>query len=389
MSHSLLARPGSPVASVLPAAAISSRAWDALVEPAGFYSSPEWVLGLESAHGPHSALAATSAGRLIGLVPTWKNAAPTGLFSLPAMTAPLRGDWTREVLWLGTARGTANTVTCTRDPHLRGPTLKALVDLALEQAVAQGRTGVVWPYLSGPAAREVAACHPLAQAVLHGADPVMTVPRGGMAELEARAGGKQRRAWRRERRLFRASCSSLEWTSLSPEVCELIGPLLAGTRDKYGGSGGTAWMQRVLAGQITSGVAHQAVVALARTNSDVSAAAVFYRHRGWLYGRYWGATSAAPQYAYFALTVYEALDFAARHRFGRLHLSVPASHAKVARGAQLSPLALVFIPTGNRPEIDPAVLRRHNHRIATQWLTSGGSGICTEADSSWSAWMLK
>jgi hypothetical protein len=230
----------------------------------------------------------------------------------------------------------------------------------------------VWPYLTGAHALEAAACHPLAQAVLCTADTFVPVPAGGMRALEAAARSKDRRLWRREQEQF-ARSATVEWTPLTAEVCTRITPLLAATRAKYGAGGGSALIHRTLQAQLDTGVAGQAVVALARTRHDhvVRAAAVFYRHGSTLHGRYWGTDPAAPPGAYFALTIYQAIDWAARHGMRRLHLSVSATAAKTRRGAQATPLALVHLPAGADGRIDPASLRRHNLRTAQQWTHAG------------------
>lgn len=76
------------------AARIGAADWDALVEPPGFYNSHTWTRALEQTHGATPVLAATAAGRLVGVLPTWENTQPSGLFSLDEMTrgllAPVR-----------------------------------------------------------------------------------------------------------------------------------------------------------------------------------------------------------------------------------------------------------------------------------------------------------
>ncbi|MDX2545907.1 GNAT family N-acetyltransferase [Streptomyces sp. WI04-05B] len=356
------------------AARIGAADWDALVEPPGFYNSRPWTRALEQTHGATPVLAATAAGQLVGVLPTWENTQPSGLFSLDEMTRGLLAPREQALLWLGTRRSTVNTITCVREPGLRRRTLTALLESARRLAAGQGRSGIVWPYLTRDAAREIASCHPLAQEVLHAADAIVDVPADGMEGLEAAARSKSRIQWRREQRLFREAGGSVEWVPLSPEICEKIGPLLARTRDRYGSSGGTAWMRSTLAGQMSSGVARNAVVALTRTGSDLSAAAVFYRHQDWIYGRYWGTSDSAPPYAYYTLTFYAAVDWAAAHGCRFLHLSVPASPAKTARGARLSPLSLVVLPTGPRQEIAEQALTRHNDRMAAE-LTARNSPV--------------
>ncbi|MEU0650495.1 peptidogalycan biosysnthesis protein [Streptomyces umbrinus] len=391
MSLRVLVRDDTPVTGVLTrAAAVPAGDWDALTGPAAFYSSRAWVRGLEDIHGQGLVLTAFRASRLTGVVPTWHSRDTRGLFCLADMTAPLPGPWEQQMLWLGTNRGTANALTITRAPGTRQSTLRTLLEGARGVAAAEGLSGVVWPYLSGDAAREVAACHPLAQTVLHSADAIVAVPGNGMEGLEAAATSKDRRTWRREQRLFHAH-SAIEWTALSPPVIQLIAPLLARTRDKYGSAGGRRWVERALTGQLSSGAAASAVVALARPRHDteVAAAAVYYHRGDWLYGRYWGAQGDGPgPYAYFNLTHYAAVDYAARHGVRHLHLSVPASPSKTARTARPSPLALVLFPTGPTPLIDQGLLQEHNDHFARQWWTRSRTARQAPPDAAWRTWML-
>jgi hypothetical protein len=363
--------------------------WTNLLAPGGFYSSPQWVSGLEAAHGPDPILTATVNGRLSGVLPTWTNHDHGGgLFGLAGLAAGLTGPWARPWLWAGTRRGTANAVLAVADPHPRAAAVRRLLQAARELAAARGLHGVVWPYLPGTAALEAASVLPGAQAVLHGADAVIPVPAGGMAALEQAATNKRRKEIRRERRIFRDAAGPVVWTGLTPETGALITPLLARTRDKYGATGGTGWIRRVIAGQLRAGTASSAVVALAATGgtmTTVTAAAVFYRHRSWLYGRYWGAGPGAPPMAYFALTMYEAVDWAAAHGCTHLHLSVPVTAAKTSRGAIPSPLGMVILPVYGPPVLDPGLLRAHNRSTALRW--AGTGPLFTAAGASWRAWL--
>ncbi|MFI6283033.1 GNAT family N-acetyltransferase [Streptomyces sp. NPDC050988] len=369
----------------LGAADFHAQPWDALTDPdGGFYTSHRWIRSLELVHGAQPVLAAAAEGRLSGVLPTWTSTGSDtgGLFSLPEMTRGLIAAPSRKVLWLGPRRATAAAITCARGAA-RTRTLAALMETARRFAADQHLAGAVWPYLSGAQALEAAACHPLAQAVLHTADTAVTVPRDGMRAIEDAARSKDRRQWRRERSLFTRS-GTVEWTTLTADTCTRIAPLLAATRDKYAAPGGTSLMLRTLTAQLASGVARQTAVALARTRDDdtVRAAAVFYRHGTTLYGRYWGTDGKAPPYSYFNLTLYEAVDWAARHGLRRLHLSVPATAAKRSRGAQTDPLALVYLPATPDARIDTRVLHRHNRRTAQEWNPSADS-------EAWTRWTLR
>ncbi|MGW6602250.1 GNAT family N-acetyltransferase [Streptomyces sp. NPDC055036] len=371
--HSTAAR-NSAVAVELrrSAAEVPARQWDALVDLDAFYSSHRWIRSLERVHGSQPVLTAT-AGRLAevtGVLPTWTttDTDTSGLFSLPGMTQGLIGTPSRQALWLGPRRATATTITCARGTS-RTRSLRALMEAARRLAADRGLAGAVWPYLTGAHALEAAACHPLAQAVLHTADAFVRVPPDGMRGITAVATSKSRHQVRRERSSFVRS-GTIEWTTLTAGVCTRIAPLLAATRDKYGSPGGTSLMRRTLEAQRSSGVAAQAVVALARTRNDdvIRAAALFYRHGDTLYGRYWGSEATAPPFSYFNLTFYEAVDWAARHGMRSLHLSVPATAAKLRRGATTRPLALIWLPaSGQDTRIGLHALRRHNHRVAQEW----------------------
>ncbi|MFD6329213.1 GNAT family N-acetyltransferase [Streptomyces niveus] len=350
------------------AADFHDQSWDALTDPdGGFYTSHRWIRSLERVHGAQPVLAAATEGRLRGVLPTWASTDSdrSGLFDLPEMTRGLIPVPSEQVLWLGPRRATASTLICTRGTE-RTRTLAALLDAARRFAAEQHLAGAVMPYLSGAQALEAAACHPLAQAVLHTADAAVTVPKDGMRALEVAARSKDRRQWRRERALF-ARSGTVEWTTLTAEVCTRIAPLLAATRNKYGAAGGTSLMRRTLTAQISSGVA--GVVALARTRDDdtLRAAAVFYRHGTTLYGRYWGTGGDAPPYSYFELTFYAGVDWAARHGIRHLHLSVPATAAKRSRGARTTPLALVYLPAAPDTRIDARALHQHNRSTAQEW----------------------
>ncbi|WP_369228531.1 GNAT family N-acetyltransferase (plasmid) [Streptomyces sp. R39] len=366
------------------AAEFSAELWDRLVDPdSGLYSSHRWIRALEMTHGPQPVLAAR-VGRLTGVLPTWttQEGDAGDLFDPPAMTHGLIDVPGRRALWLGTRRSTAATITCTPGPQ-RPLTLAALLEEARKTAADQHLSCAVWPYLTGDQALEAAACHPLAQAVLHTADAWVDVPPDGVAGLQAAARSKDRRKWRREREQF-TEHGGMEWTGLTPDTCSRIAPLLAATRRKYGAPGGTRLMHRILAAQRAAGVADHAVVALARRRGEsaVRAAAVFYRHGTTLYGRYWGTDAAAPPNSYFELTLYSALDRAARIGMRRLHLSVPAAPAKLFRGARAAPLALVYLPADPGASLDPGIIQRHNHRTAQPW-----SSAPHYADRSWGRWV--
>ncbi|WP_433188525.1 GNAT family N-acetyltransferase [Actinoallomurus sp. CA-150999] len=371
---------------VATAETVSAGEWDALIGPDGFYSSHEWIRSLELAHGADPVIVARAAGGIAGVAPTWGgDPADRELFSLSALAGGLAGPWGRPFLWIGGRRATANAVPCAPGER-REEVLRALLAEARAEARRRGAAGVVWPYLPGPAARELAGSASGARALLQTADTMLHVPADGMDGLADTARREDRNKWRRESRAFEAHGGTVEWRSLADAAPDRIAELVAGTRARYGSGGGIERMRRVLAAQQTAGVARHAVVCLARHEGRIVAAAVFYRHHDWLYGRYWGVDEDAPPFAYYVLTHYAAVNWAAAHGLRRIHLSVSAWEAKVRRGARLFPLAMVVASADGLPDlVSDADVAAHNSRVAGSWRERFRSR--PEAlDASWQQW---
>ncbi|MCO6007900.1 GNAT family N-acetyltransferase [Actinoallomurus purpureus] len=365
---------------------MSADEWHTLLGSDGFYSSHEWIRSLELAHGPDPVIVARTGDGIAGVAPTWGgDPADRGLFSLGALTDGLAGPWDRPFLWIGGRRATANAVPCVPGTG-RVAVLQALVAEACAEARGRGAAGVVWPYLPGPAARELAGSAPGARALLQTADAMLHVPPDGMEGLADTARREDRTKWRRESRAFEAHGGVVEWRSLADTDTDRVAELVAGTRARYGAAGGVEWMRRVLAAQQAAGVARTAVVCLARYGGRVVAAAVFYQHRDWLYGRYWGAEENAPPFTYYVLTHYAAVDWAAAHGFRRIHLSVSAWEAKVRRGARLYPLAMVLASADGGSVLVPnSDAAAHNARVAGSWRERFRSRP-DALDASWEQW---
>ncbi|WP_345436388.1 GNAT family N-acetyltransferase [Actinoallomurus vinaceus] len=371
---------------VATAEAVSADEWDTLIGPDGFYSSHGWIRSLELAHGADPVIVARAGGGIAGVAPTWGgDPADRELFSLSALAGGLAGPWARPFLWLGGRRATANTVPCAPGER-REAVLRALLAEARAEARRRGAAGVVWPYLPGPAASELAGSASGARALLQTADTMLHVPADGMDGLADTVRHEDRNKWRRESRAFKAYGGVVEWRSLADAGPDRVAELIAGTRARYGSGGGIEWMRRVLAAQQTAGVARHAVVCLARHEGRIAAAAVFYRHHDWLYGRYWGADEDAPPFTYYVLTHYAAVNWAAAHGFRRIHLSVSAWEAKARRGARLSPLAMVVAPADGLPDlVSDADAAARNSRVAGSWRERFRSR--PEAlDVSWEQW---
>ncbi|UGQ11511.1 peptidogalycan biosysnthesis protein [Yinghuangia sp. ASG 101] len=377
----------STTSSVSEIVDIPAPDWRDLIGPTGFYAGREWLRSLELAHGAHGILTASRDGRVLAAAPTWNRGADEGpLFELPRMAGGLPGPWDERFLWLGGHRVTTNAIPCRSDLNVRADVLADLLRAARADATRRGRAGVVWPYLPAAAARELAATCASARVILHSADAVLSVPAGGMPQLAASVAGRDRRGWHREQQAFERSGATVEWHPLDAYVSEQVATLGAANRTKYGADGGRASLRAALAAQRDAGVTAHAVVGVARIGARFAAVAVFYRHGGRLFGRYWGAASDAPPFAYFVLTIYEAVNWAARHGFTHLHLSVTAWEAKVARGAVLHPLAMVVAPAlGRDTWFDPSTAHDHNARFAASWRARFASRPAA-LDPGWRDW---
>lgn len=366
---------------------VSVNQWNALVDPKGFYITHEWIHSLELAHGANPIFIAKNAGKVVGAVPTWKGGSSTSeMFSLPYMVGDLPGPWNQPFLWLGGHRVTANALVCIKGKN-RGNVLGALMKTALNHATKHQMAGVVWPYLTEDSARELASSCPSAQVILHSADPVLHIADGGLLSIGNSVRRRDQKKWRQELRRFENYGATIEWQPLSSDVIKYVTELVAANRTKYRSSGGLEWMQRVFAAQKQSNVTHSAIVALARVKGKTVAVAIFYRHNEWLFGRYWGAEQDAPPFSYYVLTHYVALDWAAKHGFRYLHLSIPAWDAKIRRGAQLHPLAMVVALTDNSSErISQSSVQKHNAHFVRYW--ENRFGTRREAlDASWYNWV--
>jgi hypothetical protein len=328
--------------------------WNALA--GGFYATHEWQRSLELAHGANPTMVATAGDHLVGALPTWAGDA-SDLFSPAALAAGLPGPWHEPLLMLGGRRVTANAPVGAPAP---------LWKAARTYATERGMTGLVWPYLDAALAREVAsACGGFA--VLHSADAELAVPAGGLAELAESARREDRRNWRRELRVFADHGGTVEWCPLTPDLVTPLAALIGATRTKYGSPGGAERVRCELAAQQLTGAAAMAVVCFVRSGGRILAAAVFYRWRDRLCGRYWGCAEDAPPYSYYVLTNYAAVDWAAARGFRVLHLSVSNWPAKVSRGAGLRPQAMVVDLFGPAPAAQ--VVRQHNAAVAAAWRT--------------------
>ncbi|MCI2422508.1 peptidogalycan biosysnthesis protein [Saccharopolyspora sp. K220] len=345
--------------------------WDRLNRSGDLFCRHAWLRHLDHATDrPHRAVLTHDGTTLIGALPFWEGEHDDALFSLPDFFPDIPGHWKQHPFtWLGTRRSTCNGLLAARNGH-RANTLAHLLTTALDVATAEGRGGVIMPYLPVTAAKELATAHPAARMLLHSADTTVHVPPDGANALfrQARRHNQQRR--RAELRDFARAGHTLEWTDLTPAVTDAVAPLIAATRRKHGNSNsnGTAWMRRVFAAQRDTGLLDDAKAVLCLRHGQLAFATICYRHAATLYARYFGADDTAPRTGspYFVMNFHALVDYAANEGLRRVHLSVSSLEAKVRRGARLDPLAAVVVPAHD--DIDEHLALAHNHRFAQEIL---------------------
>ncbi|NUS74210.1 MAG: hypothetical protein HOQ05_12500 [Corynebacteriales bacterium] len=339
-------------------AKISEAQWARLVGPEGFYASYEWLRSVALVNDVGPTFTVFDDDQLVAAVPSWPGDT-SGLFGLPDLIGQLPGPWASPFLWLGAPRSTANALIC-RPDSLDDRWLADLLRQARIYAQEHELVGIVWPYLSYPDARRLARSD-TARVILHDADAIAHFPLEKLRQPD-------RKTRNREHRTFMEAGACVNWKALTRDLAAALAPVIASNRTKHGSAGGSEWMRNVFAAQFESGVYRNAIVAVSESDRGLDAAAVFYRHHDWLYGRYWGSSESAPPYAYYELTQYAPARWAAEHGFRHLHLSISQAKSKVRRGAQLRPLAmLIDSPIDSSELINSALVDKHNTEFTTHW----------------------
>lgn len=333
--------------------------WDRLVDSDNFFHSHAWLTGLEHLFGRGRAVVASEGGRLVGVLPTWPGEHGTpGLFSLADMFDGLPGPWRGRFMWLGAHRCVSNRLAAS------GPfAVHALLEHVRQTAARYRLAGAVLPYVPVPE-DWFGPAHPLARAVLHSAQADMAVPPGGLAEYLDLLNRDDRNRRRAELRKFHSAGNTVSWEPVAGRVAEDAARLIAQNRSRYGSHQGADLMRRSFAAQRRSGVLNQAVAGVCRRRGRMVAVLVCYRYRGHLYARYAGFDYAAadPALEYLVLVYCLALDFAAANGFTHYHLSTSALEIKARRGATLTPLAALVVPTAG-DWLDRASVQAHNERF--------------------------
>lgn len=342
---------------------VSGPDWDALVGDDGFYLSYDWLRYVETEPNERSRyLLAQKGGRLTGaLVLNWADD-PFTVRYRPERFADLLGIHGRTLLAGGSqgyrstlllrppGDGGADAADAADAADDRRRTLAALLQAALSAAQADGRDGIVLPFLTTGALAEVAGVARVRAA--------FELPEAEISDcvhgLDAYAERMTKRV-RKRIRSDRARFAEAGWTIRErrlddcwPDAARLLYRLQA----KYGHNERTLTeYERTLAGQARE-LSDRSVVFSCEDDDGTAGISVCYRWRTTLYGRLVGFDYDRLRggHEYFTTAIYERLEYAARHGVTRLHLGVGSWQAKGYRGAVLRPLWSAFIPAGERDD---------------------------------------
>lgn len=361
------------------ASSVPTAQWDALVEPGALFASHAWVRHLAEAAGPDPILTVRSEDELAAVVPMWSAGKAQGsLFDLSKFFGDLGGPWSQPWAWLGARRSVHNTLPCVSGLS-RSWAQARVLEAAARHAATNGMAGVIMPYMPLHSADEMAAARPDAQVLLHAVEATAQVPSADPNPVGTGTRGRHNRKRRRQEwARFREAGYVIEEAGLDA-VADEAADLITNTRRKYGAREDSGWMRRVFAAQHQVGLTDHAVALVCRRSTRMVAVAVCYQHGRTLFGRYYGASespgSGAP--VYFVMTSQAPLAYAASVGLDTVNLSTSSLEAKVRRGARLSPLAAVVLPTVDHA-IDRSQARLHNKGFAASYRTQFPDALTSE-----------
>lgn len=313
-------------------ASVDPEAWGPIARTAGFYSSAAWLRFSDSDGVATASYLTAAIGQDVrALLPAYWS---------PNENNPWYQSPASDSLILGGRRGYLSTPLIATSAD--APLLGELVSFAMERAPqVAGRWW--WPYLLGDDAQLVASVFGFGEdhISLSGADAVIDVPPGGVAEHIDRLTSKQRRTnARREMRRIEESGLYIDEAPLGDQAV-VLGPLLAQVQQRYGHDHGPEQMTALLERQADY-LQDASIVFRCRRQSDnaIVGFSLAYRHGDELAIRVVGFDYAAVENtgAYASLSVYAPVEYCVRNNLSTLHLGMESLDAKSRRGARIRPL---------------------------------------------------
>lgn len=329
---------------------VEEAEWDRLAGDDGFYVSHAWLRTV--AHDPlarDSYACVRAHGRLAVALPVYEVEHEATERYAPERFARLFGRGSR---FLVAGAHAAYRTTLLIDPELRGERRHEAVRAALAEALAQCAAtacdGVVLPFLTTDALREVAAVVP-ATAVLDDVEADLAGC-GSWAEYEALMNAHRRHAVRRQRERFERSGWEVRERSLG-ECVPRLAELLASVQRKYGHRVHERALETLLARQARE-LDARSLVLTCEDESGICAASLFYRWRAMLFGRLVGFDYPRLRgaFEYFNLAFYLPIASLGERGCDGIHFGPGSWEAKAFRAATIKPLwTVLLVPGDERP----------------------------------------
>ncbi|MEV8309849.1 peptidogalycan biosysnthesis protein [Streptomyces flavidovirens] len=316
---------------------IPAAEWEHLARPAGFYLSHRWLAGEEEDPTATCAYARVRdrKGNLLAAAPLYLVRDEPNNRYRPAAVLP---SHLRPRVIAGARRGYHNTPLTA--PGLGAGQRDACLILLRDAAhhfANRHNTTHWWPYLTTPAATQLARFYPEGPLYLED-DALIPLPGAGIDDYIASLPAQRRVGIRRERRAFAAAGLDVRHQALA--VCfEDAGVLLAGHQQGHGHDrDGVDAMTGLLKRQAAA-MGSEARVVAAYDRQRMIGFCLYYHYGAttWIRAVAIDRQHPAP-YLYFNLMYYLPVEDAYAHGATGLHAGMTTIEAKRRRGAAVSSL---------------------------------------------------
>ncbi|MFC7816949.1 GNAT family N-acetyltransferase [Streptomyces sp. NPDC057367] len=317
--------------------AVPAAEWERLARPAGFYLSHRWLAGEEDDPTARCAYALVRdrAGTLLAAAPLYLVRHEPNDYYLPGTVLPAP-PWPRVIA--GARRGYHNTPLVARglEAAERDGCLMLLRDAARHFADRHGTTHW-WPYLTTPAAEQLAPLYPGRPLHLED-DALIPLPGTGIDDYIDSLPSRRRTGIRRERRAFAAAGLDVRHQALA-DCLNDAGALLAGHQQDHGHDrDGVDAMTGLLERQAAA-MGDEARVVAAYDGRRMTGFCLYYHYGAttWIRAVAVDRRHPAP-HLYFNLMYYLPVEDAYTHGTTALHAGMTTVEAKRRRGASVSGL---------------------------------------------------
>ena len=367
-------------------AAIPRGEWDAIAASHSFFASWGWLRYLEGAPGAAAGYLTVADGELRAGWP------------VTTVTHPVNERYDLDVLFPGLAGGApvlaapyvvAGACRGYRATAMSRKPADMTALLAATIGECRGTGGLAVLYLdTGGAASVAAALHELGRPstpLLTDAEAVIGVHGRSLAGHLAASHGRLRRRMRREMALFESS--GLRVVRRPLRACAgALAPLHHELLQRHGRDWDLARTERSLRRLAAAAPAEPLLLLAVDETDEPVGFSLSYPWGDTLYVRVTGYRYARLRDSceYFVLTCYEPIQRAALSGLANVHLGLESLHAKLIRGAELSPLWSVIVPPGH--DLPDGTVRALNRARAAAFREHYAAHRTAFTQSSWQAW---